>query len=117
MYITCFHFILSGDVCLSQALLDEKPKLYDAFKLTKSHSIHWNALERELNVEFNFREELRKSNMGNDDQLEAVLNKWIESVSIPITWSSLINALQAIKLVDVANHVKDFLRARKKDSS
>ena len=39
-----------------------------------------------------------KSNIDNDDhdQLEAVLNKWIESESVPITWSSL-NALQASK--------------------
>ena len=113
MYITCFHFILSGDVCLSQAQLDEKPNLYDAFQLTKPHSIHWNALGRELKVDFNFREQEQQKSKGNDDRLEAVLNKWIESVSVPVTWSSLINALQAIKLADVANDVKDFLRARK----
>ena len=65
-------------------------------------------------MDFNFRkQELRKSNIDNDDRLEAVLNKWIESESAPVTWSSLINALQAIELVDVANNVKDFLRARK----
>ena len=113
MYITCFHIILSGDV-ISQAQLDEKPNLYDAFKLTKPHSIHWNELGRELKVDFNFRDqELRKSNIENDYKLEAVLNKWIESVSAPVTWSSLIDALQVIELVDVANNVKDFLRARK----
>ena len=113
MYITCFHFILSGDVCLSQAQLDEKPNLHDVFKLTKSHSIHWNALGRELKVDFNFREQEQRKSKDDDDRLEAVLNKWIESESAPVTWSSLIIALQAIELVNVANNVKDFLRARK----
>ena len=66
-----------------------------------------------MKVAYNFREELRKSNMDNDERLEAVLNKWIESESVPVTWSSLINALQAIELVDVANNVEGFLRARR----
>ena len=92
--------------------MDEKPDLNFAFELTKSHSVHWNALGRVLKVAYNFRDELRKSNMDNDDRLEAVLNKWIESVSVPVTWSSLINALQAVELADVANNVKVFLRAR-----
>ena len=93
--------------------MDEKPDLYDAFKLTKSHSIRWDELGRELKVVYNFREELRNSRRNDDGRLEAVLNKWIESESVPVTWSSLINALQAIKLFDMANNVEGFLRARR----
>ena len=51
--------------------------------------------------------------MDNDERLEAVLNKWIESESVPVTWSSLINALQAIELVDVANNVEGFSESQK----
>ena len=71
--------------------MDEKLNLYDAIKITKSHFIHWKALGRESKVDFT---RVTKSNIDNDDQLEAVLNKWIESVPITCNWSSL-NALQA----------------------
>ena len=82
------------------------------FKLTRSHSVHWNALGRELNVSYNFREELKiEVTLSDDARLEAILNNWIETESSPVTWSTLIKALEAIKLKETAKQVKDFLRA------
>ena len=79
------------------------------FKLTRSHSVRWNALGRELNVSYNFREDLKIDvTFSNDARLEAILNNWIETESSPVTWSTLVEALEELELKETAKQVKDF---------
>ena len=102
------------DVCSSESILLKTPKLKDVHDLTISQSSRWNDLGRELELLPDFRKQLRKDTTSSDeDRLEEVLQKWIESESVPVTWSTLIEALEAIELKEVANHVKDFLKTSK----
>ena len=57
--------------------------------------------------------ELFKKYTEDEDRLEDVLQRWIRSESVPVTWSSLVSALEAIDHKDVAREVKDFLRTFK----
>ena len=97
------------DACSSESILLKTPKLKDVYDLTVSQSSRWNDLGRELELLPTFRKQLKKDTSSSDeDRLEEVLQKWIESASVPVTWSTLIEALEAIELKEVANRVKDF---------
>ena len=102
------------DACSSESILLKTPKLKDVYDLTVSQSSRWNDLGRELELLPDFRRQLRNDVRSSDkDRLEEVLQKWIESASVPVTWSTLIEALEAIELKEVANRVKDFLKTSK----
>lgn len=91
-----------------------RPKLSDAFRITRSHSVEWYNIARELNVSLNYRKQLmRDATMKDSDKLEEVLDKWIETESVPVTWSSLIEALEAIELRGLAREVKELLKTPK----
>ena len=89
------------------------PKLYDAHRLTKCCSSKWNEIGRELGVPFDYRQQLFKKYTKDEERLEDVLQRWIQSESVPVTWSSLVSAVEAIDHKDVAREVKDFLRTFK----
>ena len=81
------------------------------FRLTEHISSHWNDLGQELEVSYNYREQLRSEAYSSDeDKLEEILSKWIESESSLVTWSTLVEALEAIELRSTAREVKDFLK-------
>ena len=48
--------------------------------------------------------------LDNNDKLERILSKWIKSESRPVTWSTLVEALEDIGLKDIARQVNDFLK-------
>ena len=73
----------------------------------------WNEIGRELGVHYDYRQQLFKKCSPDEDRLEDVLQRWIQSESVPVTWSSLISALEAVDHKDVAREVKDFLRTFK----
>ena len=56
---------------------------------------------------------MRDPSIKDNDKLEEVLDKWIETESVPVTWSSLIEALEAIELRGLAREVKKFLKTPK----
>ena len=100
-------------VFFSESLLNKRPLLKDVFDLTASHSSDWNDLGRTLQVSHNYRKQLRKEASSDKDKLEDMLEKWMETESVPVTWSSLIEALEAIELMDLVRAVKDFLKTPK----
>ena len=100
----------TSDAAALNVHLQRCPKLYDAHRLTKCCSNEWNEIGRELGVPFNYRQELFGKYRADKDRLEDVLQRWIQSESVPVTWSSLVSALEAIDHKDVAREVKDFLR-------
>ena len=105
---------LYADACSSESILLNTPKLKDVYDLTVSQSSRWNDLGRELELLPNFRKQLRNdSGLSDEDRLEDVLQKWIESANVPVTWSTFIRALEAIELKNVANQVKEFLKTSK----
>ena len=88
----------------------KSPKLADAHRLIKSHSYQWNELGLSLEVPYNYRTELKSMNVSNNVRLEGVLNKWIETESVPVTWDRLIKGLEEIQLRVVIRSVKEFLK-------
>ena len=98
-------------------ILSHHPELQDAYSLTRCRSSKWNDLGRMLKVSYDYREHLHMRIMSEEDKLEAVLHKWIESECSPVTWSNLIHALENIQLMDVARDVKKFLNIPDSDES
>ena len=108
--------IVQADEEIPAWLFQECPRQEDAYDLIESHSAKWNNIGRKLKVSFNFRKELSKNNtLTNEDRLEEILQKWIESDSedAPATWSFLIEALEDIELKSVITDVEKFLKTPK----
>ena len=64
---------------------------------------------RVLGVSYNYRQELQSERISNNERLEGVLNEWIVTESVPVTWDRLIIALEEMKLRSVIRSVKEFL--------
>ena len=93
--------------------LKQSPDCADVFGLIKCHSVSWNEFGRELKVDNNTRESLRRdSSLDNEDRLEQVLNKWIESQCSPVTWEHVINTLSSMDLKKTASSVRDYLKCQ-----
>ena len=115
VYIIIF-LIVQTDEGIPPLLLQECPRLKDAYDLIESHSAKWNELGRKLNVSHDFRRTLRNDpKLSDKDRLEEILQKWIESDSedAPATWSFLIEALKCIELRSVITDVEMFLKTPK----
>ena len=98
-------------------VLSHRPELHDAYSLTRCRASKWNDLGRMLKVSYDQRQQLQKKNETDEDKLETILHKWIESECSPVTWSNLIGALENIQLMDVARDVKKFLNIPISDES
>ena len=89
--------------------MKKRPEPFDAFDLTACQSAKWNDIGRALKVSYNDRQQLKNEVSSDNDKLESVLQKWIETESVPVTWSSLIQALEKVELRDVVRAIKEFL--------
>ena len=97
--------------CLSVIVVIADPDSLDIFRLLESQSHEWNAISRELRVPFSFREGLIKTGLmySDDNKLEQVIHKWLESECSPPTWDNLIEALERLQLKAVLREVTQFL--------
>ena len=95
--------------CLTVILVIADPDPLDVFRLLESHE--WNAISRELHVPFSFREGLIRTGLmySDDDKLEQVIHKWLESECSPPTWDNLIEVLERLQLKAVLRKVTQFL--------
>ena len=87
------------------------PDPLDVHRLLKSHSVEWNAISRRLRVSLNYREELRLTGptLSDNQKLESVIHKWLESECSPPTWDNLIEVLERLELRAVLRKIKEFL--------
>ena len=92
------------------SILEASPNLHDVYDLTMCKSTEWDKLGRKLEIPLKFRKSLRTTDSPVEEKLEEVLNEWIESKRIPVTWSKFIEALEEIEMNDVAANIKDFLK-------
>ena len=73
-------------------------------------SASWNSVGMELKISMDDRETLRRdSGLTATEKLEQILNKWIQSASMPVTWRTLMKALGSLKRQDLVTKVKDYL--------
>ena len=85
----------------------KSPKLFDAHRL---YYYLWSKLGLALKVSYSYHTELSSNSISNSERLEGVLNKWIESESVPVTWERLIEALEEIELKSVVRSIQEFLK-------
>ena len=82
-------------------------QLRDLHHLLVPKSCEWYRIGGELGVEFNVREGLlRDGSRTNDNKLEVVLHKWMETHCSEVSWENLINILTKLKFNDIVEAVK-----------
>ena len=92
------------------SMLRKSPDFNHAYKLLKPKATHWNRIARELDVDDDYREELKmRADIDAKDKLECVIKKWKESECSDITWGTLIEALKELEFIDVVRAVQEFL--------
>ena len=83
----------------------------------KSISCDWNAIGRELGLNNTIRKSLTKTGLQqtDEDKLEDVLDKWIESQCSDVTWDHLIHVLEErLKKRQLADVVKRYLKDKQR---
>ncbi len=81
------------------------------FRLIKTKASKWDEIGRELNVPFEFCDNLRKDITTTDEyKLEKILHEWEDSCCSEFTWDNVLNVLKEIKLKRLAMDVEDCLR-------
>lgn len=91
-----------------------KPRLKEVFKLLRCKSTAWQDIGRELDLDYCDREQILKNiqKPKDEDKLEDVLYKWIESECSEVSWDNLYKVLKELKLNDVAQKLQQkFLTA------
>ncbi len=80
------------------------------FRQLNTNSSQWNAIGRALGVSKDFRDGLEMEKRSNEDKLEDVLNKWIESQCSDVTWDHLIKVLEEdLENKALADKVRQYL--------
>ncbi len=82
----------------------------DVHRLLNYISVDWNDIGRELKVNWNYREELRKeAGLTNAYKLESVLQKWAQSECSVVNWDTIMQVLERLQRREVLRSVKDYL--------
>ena len=89
-----------------------KPESIEVFRLLKSKAYEWYAIGRELKVPYPFREGLRREGVVNTDEekLEKIIMKWMESECLEVSWDSLIEVLKMLEFSQLVRSVKVYLK-------
>lgn len=73
-------------------------------------SVNWADIGRELGVDWNYREELRReSGLTSAYKLESVLYKWSQSESSAVNWDTIMKVLERLSQREVLRSVKYYL--------
>ena len=74
-------------------------------------SVDWDDVGRELGVELNYRDELRRDiGLKNPSRLEFVLHEWSQSSkSSVVNWDTIIEVLKSLRQRQVLRSVKHYL--------
>ena len=112
------YLVVYNHIDLSEtgkSLLLKPPRLRDVHRLTSTHSRYWSELGSALEISLDDREELRTTlGLSNSVRLETVLNMWIRTESVPVTWSKLLEALDEVDgLGEVVTRVNEVLNSEK----
>ena len=92
-------------------MLDKPPDPNDIMNLIKNDiSASWDSVGMELNIPMNYRDTLRKDiGLSDNQKLERILNKWSQSETKPVTWRTMLEALQSLQRQDLFKKVIAYL--------
>ena len=90
-----------------------RPSLRDVHTMLADRSAMWDDIGRWLDVSYNKRQGWRlDASLSNEARLEAVINEWLVSESVPVTWEELINALDLNEMKDKAKQIRASLEKK-----
>ena len=96
---------------IDYSILDKEPDLEHIYKFLERRSADWESFARELRVNLNYRNGLRRDNtLSNDVRLEMALDKWKESSQERASWKKVLDMLEELQLHDMHRNVMDFLK-------
>ena len=99
-----YYFIGTSDI------LKSAPDRYEVLKLLADNDDRWNEIGIYLKVRMNVLKGLQHKPCSNAVKLAEVINTWIDSRSSPVTWETVISAIeQGIKIVTKANEIRCYL--------
>ena len=107
--LSSFYILDSDD-----DIMKRSPVRKDVYKLLRKHSIHYDEFALQLDIDDDFRDNLRAKNEENHWKLEQVLRKWIDSETCEVTWAKIIKVLDDLEMKTVAKEVVDFLKCNNK---
>ena len=83
-------------------MLDKPPDPNDIMDLIKNDiSSSWYFVGRKLYIPMKYRDTLQRDiSLTDTDKLERILNKWSQSGTMPVTWKTMLEALQSLKRED-----------------
>ena len=90
----------------------KQPERDDVYKLLRTKSAEWEEFARELKIDDNYRKQLRPLiiTSTDDDILDKVLARWIQSESSEVTWRCILNVLKELKYIDLLKIAQMYLR-------
>ena len=94
--------------------MKRSPKVKEVYNLLRKRSANYDEFAFELDIDNDFRAELRKKDDNSHWKLEQVLRKWIDSETCEVTWAKIIEVLKDLEMISVAKEVVDFLRCNNK---
>ena len=82
----------------------------DVHRMLNCISVNWADIGRELGVDWNYREELRREpGLTSAYKLESVLNKWFLSECSVVNWDTIMKVLERLQQRQVLRSVKEYL--------
>ena len=104
-------FLTITTVQTDLSILDKKPDLEHIHKFLIRRSAEWEKFARELGVDLNYRNMLKRNiTLTDDDRLEMALDKWKESSEERVSWKKVLDMLKELELHDMHQKVMDFLQ-------
>ena len=92
-------------------VLDKTPEKRDLLELLSEVQDRWRSIGEVLGVNNAYLKGLQHNGLPNSEKLSDTLQYWIDSVSSPVTWGTIVKVLHTeyINLPRVANKIQDKL--------
>ena len=91
-------------------VLDKTPEKHDLLELLSEVRYKWFDIGEMLGVNFADLRGLHQSNFPDSEKLSGTLQYWIDSVSSPVTWGTIVEVLRTgLSLPRVADKIEDKL--------
>ena len=92
-------------------ILKESPNHKEALSLLSGISVKWEEIGSALNISQNELDGLHHDHRSIIMKLSQVLNLWINSESSPVSWETLISAIEGpiVKNKKKAKEIRDYL--------
>ena len=98
-------------------ILEDAPDRYDLLNLLADTDDQWHQIGLSLRVGSNVLNGLTNKNVANIIKLDQVFQSWIKTMSSPVTWDTIIAAIEGpiVNNVQKAKEIREYLTKGKLD--